>query len=117
MRARSLLVVGVCVAGAACATSTTPTSPSAASATLPAPTASAPADQAQLTSLRPTLNVANSPSGTTGTATYEFQVSDKSDFSSTSSPGSFPVLAHQTGVAQGTGGTTSYTPDFHLPPL
>jgi hypothetical protein len=80
-----------------------------------APTATSPNDQAQLASLRPTLTVTNSPAGGTGTRTYEFQVSDKNDFSSTSSPGSFPVLARQTGIPEGSG-TTSYTPDFDLQP-
>lgn len=117
MKASSLLIVGLCVvAAAACGKSAAPISPSPVAGTLAPPTASSPSDQAQLTSLRPTLSVANSPAGTTGTRTYEFQVSDKSDFSSVSSPASFPVLAHQTGVAEGAGGTTSYTPDFDLQP-
>lgn len=118
MKACRAFMVVVCLAAAAagCRKSTTPLSPSSATPTLAAPTASSPSDQAQLTSLRPTLSVGNSPSGATGARTYEFQVSDKSDFSSTSSPGSFPVLARQTGVAEGAGGTTSYTPDFDLQP-
>ena len=117
MKVSNLLVVGVCVAVGACGKSaSTPLNPSPAAGRLSPPTASSPSDQAQLTSLRPTLSVANSTGGTTGARTYEFQVSDKSDFSSVSSPGSFPVLARQTAVAEGAGGTTSYTPDFDLQP-
>lgn len=117
MKVSSLLVVCACVAVGACGKSaSTPLNPSPAAGKLSPPTASSPSDQAQLTSLRPTLSVANSTGGTTGARTYEFQVSDKSDFSSVSSPGSFPVLARQTAVAEGAGGTTSYTPDFDLQP-
>ena len=118
MKLSSLLVLGLClvvITAAACGKSAA-LSPSPAVGKVAAPTASSPNDQAQLTSLRPTLIVANSPAGTPGTRTYEFQVSDKSDFSSGSSPTSFPVLAHQTGVAEGAGGTTSYAPDFDLQP-
>lgn len=117
MKTSRLLVVGLCVvAAAACGKSNAPVSPSPATPTLAAPTASSPSDQAQLPSLRPTLSVGNSTSGTSGARTYEFQVSDKSDFSSTASSGSFPVLARQTGVAESSSGTTSYTPDFDLQP-
>src|SRR5438132_3844435 len=116
MKPRTLLAVGLCVATAsACAKTAAPASPTAGVGTLTSPTATSPSDQAQLATLRPTLTVTNSPAGGTGTRTYEFQVSDKSDFSTTSSPGSFPVLARQTGVPEGSG-TTSYTPDFDLQP-
>jgi hypothetical protein len=94
-------------------TSTTPTAP--VGATLTAPSASAPADNAQLTTLRPTLVVNNGSSSVSGTRTYEFQISDKSDFSSTVSTGAYPVLARQTGITEG-GSTTSFTPDFDLQP-
>jgi hypothetical protein len=115
MRISCLLMVGLCVAASACTKTATPASPSGGVSKLTSPTAAAPNDQAQLASLRPTLSVTNSPAGGTGTRTYEFQVSDKSDFSSTSSPGSFPVLARQTGIPESSG-TTSYTPDFDLQP-
>lgn len=101
------------VAVACGATLSTPTSP--VGPTLAAPAATAPADGAQLTVLRPTLTVSNGSSSASGTRTYEFQISDKSDFSTTASTGVFPVLARQTGVAEGSG-TTSYTPDFDLQP-
>ena len=116
MNTSSLLVVGLCAVGAAaCGKTEAPLNPSAGGGTLTAPAAASPGDGAQLASLRPTLSVSNSPAATTGARNYEFQVSDKSDFSTTSSPGSFPVLARQTGVAEGSG-TTSYTPDFDLQP-
>ncbi len=112
-------VIHLCLAvsfltAAACAKST-PTSPTVTSATLTAPSASAPADAAQLTTLRPTLTVQNGTSTTSGTRTYEIQVSDRTDFTTTTSTGACPVLARQTGVAEGSS-TTSYTPDFDLQP-
>jgi hypothetical protein len=117
MKISSLLVVAFCtVWTSACGDSNAPLAPSAAfSKLLTAPTAVSPGDQTQLNALRPTLTVANSPGTSTETRTYEFQVSDTSDFSSTSSPASFPVIAHQSGVAEHPG-TTSYTPDFDLQP-
>lgn len=116
MNTSSLLIAVMCAAAvSACAKNETPTSPSGTAGTLAAPTATAPADQAQLASLRPTLTVSNSPAAAGSGRVYEFQVSDKSDFSTTASPGSFPVLARQTGVTEGAG-TTSYTPDFDLQP-
>ena len=116
MRTCSLAIAVVCAVGAsACAKNETPLSPTAAVGALSAPVPASPADQAQLTSLRPTLSVTNSAGSATGTRTYEFQVSDRSDFTTTASPGSFPVIARQTGIAEGAG-TTSYTPDFDLQP-
>ena len=105
MNTSRLLVVGLCAGRrlSACTKTAAPASPTTGVGTLTAPTATSPNDQAQLASLRPTLSVTNSPAGGTGTRTYEFQVSDKSDFSSTSSPGSFPVLARQTGIPEGSG--------------
>lgn len=117
MRTSRLWIVGLCVVGAfACGKgeAVVPLGPSATLGALAAPTAASPADQAQLTSLRPTLSVGNSAS-TTGTRIYEFQVSDRNDFTTVSSTGSFPVVARQTGVPEGSG-NTSYTPDFDLQP-
>jgi len=116
MKTSRLLAFGLCAAMvSACTKSAAPASPTTGVSTLTAPTAASPNDQAQLAFLRPTLTVTNSPAGGTGTRTYEFQVSDKNDFSTTSSPGPFPVLARQTGIPEGSG-TTSYTPDFDLQP-
>ena len=116
MRTWSLAIAVTCaVSASACAKNETPISPTAGVSGLPAPSLAAPADAAQLTSLRPTLTVTNSAASATGTRTYEFQVSDTSTFTTTASPGSFPVIARMTGVSEGAG-TTSYTPDFDLQP-
>ena len=85
---------------------------------LAAPALSSPADAAQLTTLRPTLVVTNAPSGGSGAKTYEVQVSDRSDFGPTA-PGTlagFAVSANPTGLAEGAGGTTSYTLPTDLQP-
>jgi hypothetical protein len=116
MTIRSLLVVGWCALGVfACGGKGSPLSPDAVVGKMAPPTALAPNDSVQLQSLRPTLTVTNSPASSSGPRTYEFQVSDRSDFSTTSSPGSFPVIARKTGIAEGSG-TTSYTPDFDFQP-
>jgi hypothetical protein len=86
-------------------TPTTPTTPTA----LAAPVASAPGADQQLTSLRPTLTVVNSTTtGGSGARTYDFQVSDRSDFSAgtgTQSP-YYTLTLTQNGVAEGTGSTS-----------
>jgi hypothetical protein len=56
---------------------TTPTTPSPV--TLTTPTADSPADNEQLTVVRPTLTVVNTASSQTGAKTYEFEISDKPD--------------------------------------
>ena len=92
----------------------TPTTPT--STTLVAPTPSAPAADQQLSALRPTLTVNNSAATSGGARTYEFQVSDRSDFG-TSGPGSayYTTTVSKAGVAEGTG-TTSYTVETDLLP-
>src|SRR5689334_14356840 len=59
-----------------------PTSPSpSGSVTLTRPTPVSPADGEQLSTLRPTLTVQNTTSSQqSGSRTYEFQVSDRNDF-------------------------------------
>jgi hypothetical protein len=59
-----------------------PAGPSGGSATVTAPAATAPADDAQLDTLRPTLQVTNATSTPSGTRTYEFQIGDTPEFSS-----------------------------------
>jgi hypothetical protein len=81
--------------------------PSPGTPTLTAPTPETPTADVQLDTVRPTLTVRNGTSTIAGTRLYEFQISDRSDFSS-------PVAA-QSGVAEGTGGTTSFTPSADLP--
>jgi len=103
-------------------TNPTPT-PTTTLARLTAPAPSAPANQGQLSTLRPTLTVNNGTSDQpSGTRTYEFQISDRSDFSSVtggaslaSRGASFLVVASKTGVAEGSG-QTSFTPDEDLQP-
>jgi hypothetical protein len=78
---------------------------------------SSPADATQLTTLRPTLVVTNSTSTAAGSRSYEFQVSDHSDFSA-STPGTlagFTVSTHPSGLPEGAG-TTSYTVQSDLQP-
>jgi hypothetical protein len=107
----------VCLAAGACGGSSSPASPAPAGAKLTAPTPDSPADSASVTSLRPTLVVRNGTADqSSGTKLYEFEVSDRSDFSASSSGQyrAFAVIAHRTGVPEGTGGTTSYTPDVDL---
>lgn len=96
-------------------TSAPPTTPTPSAPTLTSPTPDSPADQTQLSTLRPTLTVKNGTSDQAGTRTYEFQVSDKSDFS-TNTVSVFTVVVNKTGVAEGGSGTTSLTVDSDLQP-
>jgi hypothetical protein len=111
-----MVAVACLVGAAACGHTSAPTDPTPSGPKLTAPAATAPADGTAVLSLRPTLAVKNGASDTDGVRTYEFQVSDKSDFSTTASTGAFAVLAHQTGVAEDKSGTTSFAPDFDLQP-
>lgn len=64
------------------------------------------------------MTVTNGTSDSAGTRTYEFQVSDRTDFATTVAsyiPG-LMVVVSRTGIVEGTGGTTSYTPDVDLQP-
>jgi hypothetical protein len=71
-----------------------------------------------LDTLRPTLTVRNGTSTGTGARLYEFQISDRSDFVSavTSYVAGFQVFVSQTGIAEGSSGTTSFTPTTDLQP-
>src|SRR5262245_5603901 len=87
---RRLLVLMVCVGVEACGSKgartpapTQPT-PTTVSPTLPAPRLDSPINVAQLATLRPTLIVSNGSSNQSGSRTYEFQISDRSDFASLS---------------------------------
>ena len=80
--------------------------------TLAAPTASAPMGGQTIADARPTLVVNNAvATGAVGTVTYRFEVSDQP---------TFPVDISHTftadGVAQGSGGTTSFTLNRDLDP-
>lgn len=103
--------------GAAIAcTESSPAAPSSTTGSaVSAPVPDSPADSAAIATLRPTLVVRNGAAEQSGTKLYEFQIADRSDFSTTGSAGAFPVVAHKTGVAEGSG-TTSFTTDFDLQP-
>lgn len=95
-----------------------PTSPAPVVANVSAPTLDAPALDSQLDTLRPALSVRNATSDQAGTRTYEFQVSDSSSFTAaaTSNVEGFASTVSSTGVPEGPGGTTSWTPAQDLQP-
>jgi hypothetical protein len=97
-------------------TSTTTTS--AAAVTLSAPTVDAPADDLQLDTLKPTLQVNNATSNVSGTRTYEFQIADNEGFTIAAAGASpyFAVVTTKTGVAEGSNGKTSFTVESDLQP-
>ncbi len=93
-------------------TTPTPTGP----ARLTAPGLDAPADGAQLASLRPTLTVTNGTSDQTGARTYEFQISDSASFSGASDGGPyFTTRVTKSGIAEGAA-KTSFTAESDLQP-
>jgi hypothetical protein len=104
--------------GSKSTTPTTPTPPPAA--TLTAPKLDSPAANAQLDTLRPTLTVQNVTSDQpTGTRTYEFQISDTTTFSATTTSSDirgFDAQVGKTGISEGSGGKTSFTVDADLQP-
>ena len=86
--------------------------------TLTAPSPVSPVNGDQLSTLRPTLVVQNGTSSNqSGTRTYEFQVSDRSDFAlGASLTASFLVAVNQTGVPEGGDGRTSFAVPSDLQP-
>jgi len=116
---RALVLCLCCVAAVGCG-SKSPAAPTPTSTgpKLTAPTPDSPSEGAAAGTFRPTFVVRNGTSDQTGARLYEFQISDRSDFSS--APASvvhaFTVIARQTSIPEGTDGTTSYTPDFDLQP-
>lgn len=108
---RCTSIAGVIALSVVCATGCTqnPLSPDGSGGTAPqltAPGIDAPADDEQLTTLRPTLIVRNGTSNQNGTRTYEFQLATNSAFS--------PVALTRAGVAENSSGKTSFTPDQDL---
>lgn len=123
MRAFRLCIAAACAAGlAACSSSSAPLSPNSTSpggVAIAPPTPDTPADGAAAGSYRPALVVKNGTAAAAagGPRLYEFQVSDRSDFAVSSSHLSgFAIVANRSGIPEGAGGTTSYTPDFDLQP-
>jgi hypothetical protein len=113
-----LVAAASAVSLAACGEdSPSPTTPPP-TANVTAPSLQSPADNTQLENLRPTLTVRNATADQTGTRTYEFQVSDSQNFtaSTTSNVPGFAATVGKTGVPEGTGGNTSFTPDSDLQP-
>ena len=117
---RSLPIIGVCVVLAACGSKTndpqppvSPTNPSPpAPGTLTAPAPVSPMNGEQLSTLRPTLTVQNGSSTGQGAKTYDFQVSDRADFTlgpTLSGSAAFIVSVTQSGVDEGGDGRTSFT--------
>jgi hypothetical protein len=82
-----------------------------------APTLDAPAADEQLSTLRPTLRVRNGVSPQSGAKTYEFQISDQSDFGAGTGSRSdhFVVSLTRASVAEG-GTTTAFDVDQDLQP-
>ena len=76
------------------------------SAQLTAPAIDAPADDEQLTTLRPTLVVRNGTSSGSGARTYEFQLSTSSSFAS--------INLSRAGIAENASGRTSLGVDTDL---
>jgi hypothetical protein len=109
LRVAAAALLGV---GIACSKSESPTEPTPppnpGSPTLTAPAPETPSNDAQLDTLRPTLTARNGTSTTSGARTYEFQISDRADFSTT--------MAAQAGITEGSSGTTSFTPSADLQP-
>jgi len=96
-----------------------PTGPSGSGPiTLGTPAPLSPVNNEQLSTLRPTLTVQNATSSQqSGTRTYEFQVSDRTDFSlGASLTASFLVTVNQTGVAEGSDGRTTFQVPAELQP-
>ena len=77
-------------------------------ANITAPTPDLPADNQEVGSMRPTLRVNNASSNGGDRRTYDFQVSDKEDFST--------FVANQGGIPEGGDGKTSFTPSTDLAP-
>ncbi len=107
------------LAAAACGGSSSPSAPTpTVAATLTAPALDAPAKDAQLETLRPTLSVRNATSNQAGARTYEFQIADNTAFTAatTSNVAGFAATTSKAGVPEGSGGTTTFTPDIDLQP-
>ena len=113
-----VLAAAVAMTTAACGDDSSPTTPTPAAANVTAPALGTPADNEQLETLRPTLTVRNATSDQNGARVYEFQISDNTNFTAatTSNVPGFAATVSKTGVAEGSGGTTSFTVEQDLQP-
>ncbi|MGH9310659.1 MAG: hypothetical protein ACRD1U_14880 [Vicinamibacterales bacterium] len=95
-----------------------PTAPAPAAPAISAPALDAPAADTQLDTLRPTLTVRNATSDQAGARTYEFQISDSTEFTAarTSNVVGYAATVSATAVAEGANGSTSWTPSDDLQP-
>ena len=118
IRKHFLLVGAIGLAVAGCGKDSAPTTPAPVVANVTAPALDSPANDEQLDNLRPTLTVRNATSDQPGTRMYEFQISDNTGFtaSTTSNIEGFASTVGKVGVAEGTGGKTSFSPDVDLQP-
>jgi hypothetical protein len=100
----------------ACGSKSSPAAPSPTPTPVVTPTLTSPAPKAplggeQLDTLKPTLSVTNAAAtGTVGTVTYEFEVSEVETFPAGSRTSS------EKGIAQGGDGTTGWAPPSNLIP-
>ena len=103
---------------AACGENSAPSAPAPVVVNVGAPGLDAPGNDEQLDTLRPTLTVRNATSDQTGARTYEFQIADTTAFTAatTSNVPGFAATIGRTGVPEGTGGKTSFTPDSDVQP-
>ena len=118
MRRQSWLTAVVCAAAVSCGGSSSPDSPTDPSSNAPnltAPVPDGPGDAEQLSTLRPTLTVRNATSNQSSAKTYEFQISDRSDFASQAPPSTFAVVVTRAGVPE-TPERTSFAVDTDLQP-
>jgi hypothetical protein len=121
---RVILAVAMLAAAWGCSDKSTPSGPSPSASgtstppTLTKPAPDSPENGAQLDTKRPTLTVTNGTSNqTTAAKTYEFQVSDNSTFTASASFNVwFATTVSGTGVAEGSGGKTSYSLTQDLQP-
>jgi hypothetical protein len=101
------------------ATPTQPTQQTPVAPTLTAPAADTPDDDQQLDTLQPSLRIVNATSNQTGAKTYEFQISDDSNFSAASASSfarTFKVVASKTGVSEDPSGKTTFQVTDDLQP-
>jgi hypothetical protein len=101
------------------ATPTQPTQQTPVAPTLTAPAADTPDDDQQLDTLQPSLRIVNATSNQTGAKTYEFQISDDSNFSAASASSfarTFKVISSKTGVSEDPSGKTTFQVTDDLQP-